>query len=195
MVSTAVQIRLTLLRQHSLLTRFQLGTLIQMNPPIREAQHRLAVWKALQSGLADVLGSDHAPHTLGEKSKPYPESPSGMPGVQTLVPVMLDYVNKGRLTIERFVDLTSHGPSRIFGMAGKGRIAEGYDADLTIVDLKAKHRITNDWIESRCKWTPYHGMTVTGWPVGTFVRGVRVMWNGDIIGPAKGQPIRFIEAL
>ena len=173
----------------------RLGTLIQMNPPIREAQHRLAVWKALQSGLADVLGSDHAPHTLGEKSKPYPESPSGMPGVQTLVPVMLDYVNKGRLTIERFVDLTSHGPSRIFGMAGKGRIAEGYDADLTIVDLKAKHRITNDWIESRCKWTPYHGMTVTGWPVGTFVRGVRVMWNGDIIGPAKGQPIRFIEAL
>ena len=173
----------------------RLGTLIQMNPPVREARHRLAVWKALQSGLADVLGSDHAPHTLGEKSKPYPQSPSGMPGVQTLVPVMLDYVNKGRLTIERFVDLTSHGPSRIFGMAGKGRIAEGYDADLTIVDLKAKHRITNDWIESRCKWTPYHGMTVTGWPVGTFVRGARVMWNGDIIGPAKGQPIRFIEAL
>ena len=173
----------------------RLGTLIQMNPPVREARHRLAIWKAVQSGLADVLGSDHAPHTLGEKSKPYPESPSGMPGVQTLVPVMLDYVNKGRLTIERFVDLTSHGPSRIFGMAGKGRIAEGYDADLTIVDLKAKHKITNDWIESRCKWTPYHGMTVTGWPVGTFVRGVRVMWNGDIIGPAKGQPIRFIEAL
>ena len=173
----------------------RLGTLIQMNPPVREARHRLAIWKAVQSGLADVLGSDHAPHTLGEKSKPYPESPSGMPGVQTLVPVMLDYVSKGCLTIERFVDLTSHGPSRIFGMAGKGRIAEGYDADLTIVDLKAKHRITNDWIESRCKWTPYHGMTVTGWPVGTFVRGVRVMWNGDIIGPAKGQPIRFIEAL
>lgn len=173
----------------------RLGTLIQMNPPVREAHHRLGVWKALQSGLADVLGSDHAPHTLDEKSKPYPDSPSGMPGVQTLVPIMLDFVNKGRLSLERFVDLTSHGPNRIFGMAGKGRIAEGYDADLTIVDLQARRTIANDWIESRCRWTPYHGMTVTGWPAGTFVRGRRVMWNDEIIGEARGQPIRFIEAL
>ena len=173
----------------------RLGTLIQMNPPVREAHHRLGVWKALQSGLVDVLGSDHAPHTLDEKSKPYPNSPSGMPGVLTLVPIMLDFVNKGRLTLERFVDLTSHGPNRIFGIAGKGRIAEGYDADFTIVDMKAKRTITNQWIESRCKWTPYHDMTVTGWPVGTFVRGSLVMWNGEIIGQAQGQPIRFIEAL
>ncbi|MCB1378878.1 MAG: dihydroorotase [Alphaproteobacteria bacterium] len=173
----------------------RLGTLIQMNPPVREAQHRLAIWKALQSGLVDVLGSDHAPHTLDEKAKPYPQSPSGMPGLQTLVPVMLDFVSKGRLSIERFVDLTSHGPSRIFGIAGKGRIAEGYDADLTIVDLQAKREITNEWIESRCKWTPYHGMTVTGWPVGTFVRGKRVMWEDEILGEARGQPIRFNEAL
>jgi len=173
----------------------RLGTLIQMNPPVREAHHRLAIWNALQSGLVDVLGSDHAPHTLDEKHKPYPESPSGMPGLQTLVPIMLDFVSKGRLSIERFVDLSSHGPNRIFGIAGKGRIAEGYDADLTIVDLKARREITNGWIESRCKWTPYHGMTVTGWPVGTFVRGRRVMWNGEIIATAEGQPIRFIEAL
>ena len=173
----------------------RLGTLIQMNPPVREAHHRLGVWKALQSGLVDVLGSDHAPHTLEEKSKAYPHSPSGMPGVQTLVPIMLDFISKGRLTIERFVDLTSHGPNRIFGIAAKGRIAEGYDADLTIVDLKARRTITNNWIESRCKWTPYHDMTVTGWPVGTFVRGRRVMWHGEIIGQAQGQPIRFIEAL
>ena len=173
----------------------RLGTLIQMNPPVREAHHRLGIWKALQSGLVDVLGSDHAPHTLEEKSKAYPNSPSGMPGVQTLVPVMLDFISKGRLTIERFVDLTSHGPNRIFGIAAKGRIAEGYDADLTIVDLKARRTITNNWIESRCKWTPYHDMTVTGWPVGTFVRGRRVMWHGEIIGQAQGQPIRFIEAL
>ncbi len=173
----------------------RLGTLIQMNPPVREAHHRLGVWKALQSGLVDVLGSDHAPHTLDEKSKPYPNSPSGMPGVQTLVPIMLDFVNKGRLSLERFVDLTSHGPNRIFGIAGKGRIAEGYDADFTIVDMKAKRTITNDWIESRCKWTPYHDMTVTGWPIGTVVRGRLVMWNGEIVGQAQGQPIRFIEAL
>jgi dihydroorotase len=173
----------------------RLGSLIQMNPPIREPHHRKGIWAALNSGLVDVLGSDHAPHTLEEKAKAYPASPSGMPGVQTLVPVMLDCVNKGLLSIERFVDLTSHGPNRIFGMAGKGRIAEGYDADFTIVDMKASRTITNGWIESRCKWTPHDGRTVTGWPVGTFIRGRMVMWNGEITGKAQGQPIRFVEAL
>ncbi len=173
----------------------RLGTLLQMNPPVREAAHREAIWRALQSGIVDVLGSDHAPHTLEEKAKPYPHSPSGMPGVQTLVPVMLDWVAKGRLTIERFVDLTSHGPARIFGIAGKGRIAEGYDADLTIVDLARRREIADDWIESRCKWTPYRGMSVTGWPIGTIVRGRRVMWEGQIAGEAQGQPVRFTETL
>ena len=173
----------------------RLGTLIQMNPPVRAAHHREALWQALQSGLADVLGSDHAPHTLEEKAKPYPHSPSGMTGVQTLVPIMLDWVNRGRLSLERFVDLTSHGPQRIFGIARKGRIAEGYDADLTIVDLKRRQTIGNGWIESRCGWTPYDGVTVTGWPTGTFVRGRRVMWEGEILGTAHGQPAKFIEAL
>jgi len=173
----------------------RLGNLIQMNPPMREPHHRQGIWQALASGLVDVLGSDHAPHTLEEKARPYPGSPSGMPGVQTLVPVMLDYVNRGLLTLERFVDLTSHGPNRIFGMAGKGRIAEGYDADFTIVDMKARRTISNGWIESRCKWTPHDGRTVTGWPVGAMVRGRLAMWNGEIIGPARGQPVRFTEAL
>lgn len=173
----------------------RLGTLIQMNPPVRAPHHRDGVWAALKSGLVDVLGSDHAPHTLEEKAKSYPASPSGMPGVQTLVPVMLDCVNRGLLSLERFVDLSSHGPNRIFGMAGKGRIAEGYDADFTIVDMKAKRTITNDWIESRCKWTPYDGAEVSAWVMSTFVRGRCVMWNDEIIGEAHGQPIRFIEAL
>ncbi|MGH6906428.1 MAG: amidohydrolase family protein, partial [Aestuariivirga sp.] len=173
----------------------KLGTLLQMNPPVRAPEHRERLWQGLVSGIADVLGSDHSPHTLEEKQKPYPQSPSGMPGVQTLVPIMLDWVNKGRLSIERFADLTSHGPGRIFGMARKGRIAEGYDADLTVVDLQRRREITNGWIESRCKWTPYHGMTVTGWPVGTFVRGRRVMWDGEIVGQAHGQPVKFIETL
>jgi len=173
----------------------RLGTRAQMNPPIREEPHRQALWRALSSGVVDVLGSDHAPHTLEEKAKAYPASPSGMPGVQTLVPVMLDHVNAGHLTIERFVDLTSHGPSRIFGIASKGRVARGYDADLTIVDMKAQRTITDQWIESRCGWTPYDGMTVTGWPVGTFVRGRRVMWQGEITGPAHGRPVRFLETL
>ncbi len=118
-----------------------------------------------------------------------------MPGVQTLVPVMLDHVNKGRLTLERFVDLSSHGPARIFGIAGKGRIAEGYDADFTIVDLKRRWRITNAWIASRCGWTPYDGMDVTGFPQGTILRGDKIMWDGAITGIARGRPIAFAEAI
>ena len=173
----------------------RLGTRAQMNPPVRDEHHRAAIWQALLAGVVDVLGSDHAPHTLAEKEKPYPESPSGMTGVQTLVPIMLDHVNKGRLTLERFVDLTSHGPGRIFGIAGKGRIAEGYDADFTIVDLKRRQTITNGWMESRAGWTPYDGVEVQGWPVGTIIRGRRVMWEGELLGPAKGQPIAFMEAL
>jgi len=105
---------------------------------------------------------------------------------------MLDHVNAGRLSLERLVDLTSAGPQRLFGIRGKGRIAVGYDADLTIVDLKRRETITNRWIASRCGWTPYDGVTVQGWPVGTFVRGRRVMWEGQILEPAQGEPIQFL---
>lgn len=173
----------------------RLGTRIQMNPPIRGLHHRDALWDALASGLIDTVGSDHAPHTLEEKARPYPQSPSGMPGVQTLVPVLLDFVARGKLSIERFVDLTSHGPARVFGIAGKGRIAEGFDADLTVVDLKRAPAIADDWIESRCGWTPYDGLETAGWPVGTVVRGRRAMWEGEIMGRADGRPVKFQEAL
>jgi dihydroorotase len=173
----------------------RIGTLAQMNPPVRDASHRERIWRALQQGVVDVLGSDHAPHTLEEKAKPYPESPSGMPGVQTLVPTMLDHLHAGRLTLQRLVDLTSAGPARLFGMAGKGRVAAGYDADLTIVDLKRRETIRNAWIASRCGWTPYDGREVTGWPVGTFVRGAKVMWEGELVTPATGAPVRFHAAL
>ncbi|WP_448951441.1 dihydroorotase [Labrys neptuniae] len=172
----------------------KLGTLVQMNPPVRDAKHRDGIWQGISQGIVDVLGSDHAPHTLEEKAKPYPDSPSGMTGVQTLVPVMLDHVNRGRLSLERFVDLSSHGPARIFGMAGKGRIAVGYDADLTIVDLKRRQTIRNDWIASKCAWTPYDGVEVTGWPVGTIVRGARVMWEGSLDEHSRGEPARFWTA-
>jgi len=142
-----------------------------------------------------VLGSDHAPHTLEEKAKPYPASPSGMTGVQTLVPIMLDHVAKGRLSLARFVDLTSAGPQRIFGLAGKGRIAVGYDADFTVADLKRRETIRNSWIGSRAQWTPYDGVEGTGWPVGTIVRGQRVMWEGELATPSRGEVARFAEAL
>ncbi|MDX8481811.1 dihydroorotase [Mesorhizobium sp. VK24D] len=173
----------------------RLGTLIQMNPPVRAAHHRDGVWHGISQGIVDVLGSDHAPHTLAEKAKPYPASPSGMTGVQTLVPIMLDHVNAGRLTLQRFVDLSSHGPQRIFGMARKGRIAGGYDADFTIVDLKRRETITNAQAGSKAGWTPYDGMQVTGWPVGTIVRGSRVMWEGEIVTPGQGRAVEFSEAL
>jgi dihydroorotase len=169
----------------------RLGTLAQMNPPVREARHRAGLWRGVAQGVVDILGSDHAPHTLEEKAKPYPESPSGMTGVQTLVPLMLDHVNAGRLTLQRFVDLTSAGPARLFGIAAKGRAAVGYDADLTIVDMKRRETIRNSWIASRVGWTPYDGKEVVGWPVGTFVRGAKVMWDGELTTPSRGAPMRF----
>ena len=169
----------------------RLGTYAQMNPPIREAHHRDGLWRAINDGTVDVLGSDHAPHTREEKDKPYPQSPSGMTGVQTLVPLMLDHVNAGRLSLERFVDLTSAGPARIYNLAGKGRIALGYDADFTLVDMKAERVITNQWIVSRCGWTPFDGTRVTGWPVGTIVRGNPVMMDGQLVGDPVGKPVRF----
>ncbi len=173
----------------------RLGTRAQMNPPVRGAEHRAALWDGIAQGIVDVLGSDHAPHTLEEKAKPYPQSPSGMTGVQTLVPLMLDHVNAGRLSLARFVDLSSAGPARLFGIARKGRIAVGYDADLTVVDLKRRETITNKWTAAKSGWTPYDGVTVTGWPVGTYVRGRRVMWENELVTPAQGEAVRFLETL
>ena len=173
----------------------RLGTRAQMNPPVRDAAHKAGIWHGIGNGVVDVLGSDHAPHTREEKAKSYPASPSGMTGVQTLVPVMLDHVHAGRLSLLRLVDLTSAGPARLFGIAGKGRIAVGYDADLTVVDLKRRETITDRWVASRAGWTPYDGMKVTGWPVGTFIRGHKAMWQGELVAPAQGERVRFLETL
>ena len=167
----------------------------QMNPPVRDARHRDGLWRAVAGGVVDVLGSDHAPHTREEKARPYPASPSGMPGVQTLVPVMLTHVAQGRLTLERFVDLTSHGPQRVFGLADKGRLAEGLHADLTIVDLKAKRLIRHDDMATRSGWTPFDGFEAQGWPVMTVVRGRVVMRDDEITAPGRGAPVRFQDTL
>ena len=173
----------------------RLGAYAQINPPIRDASHREALWRAVSQGLIDVIGSDHAPHTRADKEGIYPQTASGLTGVQTLVTIMLDHVNAGRLSLERFVDLTSAGPARVFGIAGKGRIAQGYDADFTIVDLDAKRRIENREIASRCGWTPYDGMETTGWPMATILRGVSVMREGAALGAPAGRPLRFVETL
>jgi dihydroorotase len=173
----------------------RLGTYAQMDPPIRDGHHRDALWKAVREGLVDVIGSDHAPHTREEKESTYPDSPAGMPGVQTLVTILLDHVNAGRLSIERFVDLTSAGAARIFGIAGKGRIAAGYDADLTLVDLKRRRRIENSAMASRCGWTPFDGVETQGWPVATVIRGKPVVRDGALVAQAQGAPVRFLETL
>ncbi|MBQ1497707.1 MAG: dihydroorotase [Sphingomonas sp.] len=169
----------------------RIGTFAQMNPPIRSAAHRAGLWHWLNQGVPDVLGSDHAPHTREEKAKPYPDSPSGMPGVQTLLPLMLNHVAEGRTTLQRVIDLTSAGPQRIFGIAGKGRIAVGYDADFTVVDLKARWTVEESWLASRCGWSPFTGMPLTGKPIGTIVRGNRVMWEAELASQATGRPVRF----
>jgi dihydroorotase len=170
----------------------RLGSLAQQNPPVRDARHRTALWAAIADGTVDILATDHAPHTRAEKAKPYPTSPSGMPGVQTLVAVMLDHIAKGRLSLQRFVDLTSAGPQRVFGLRRKGRIAAGYDADLTIVDLAAERTIEDAQQASRVGWTPFHGMRVTGWPIMTVVRGSVVMRDGQLLGAPAGQPMAFL---
>ncbi|MEM6667461.1 MAG: dihydroorotase [Pseudomonadota bacterium] len=173
----------------------RLGSYAQQNPPVREAHHREALWRALNAGIVDVLATDHAPHTKEEKERPYPASPSGMPGVQTLVPVMLTHVNDGLLSLRRFVELTSAGPQRVFGIAKKGRIAEGYDADFTLVDMARRETITNDWSKAKCGWTQFDGFEAQGWPVATIIRGSSVMRDGEIVKQGGGKPVHFIETL
>jgi dihydroorotase len=173
----------------------RLGTLAQMNPPIREARHREALWAAIASGQVDVIGSDHAPHTLEEKARDYPATPSGMPGVQTLLPLLLDHMNAGRLSLARLVDLTSAGAQRIFNIAGKGRLVPGYDGDVTVVDLKAQRSIEKSWLASKCGWSPFEGMRVTGWPKATIIRGRVVMREDELAGPPAGETVRFLETL
>ena len=173
----------------------ELGSFAQMNPPIREARHREALWEAVRLGIVDVVGSDHAPHTREEKQAPYPRTPSGMPGVQTLLPLLLDHLNAGKLTLERLVDLTSAGAQRIYNIAGKGRIAVGYDGDFTLVDLKAVKHVEADWLQSKCGWSPFEGKPITGWPMATVIRGHVAMRDGELLGGPTGRPVRFAETL
>lgn len=173
----------------------RLGTRAQMNPPIRDAHHQAALWEAVRNGLCDMLATDHAPHTLEEKARPYPASPSGMPGVQTLVPIMLDHVAAGRLTLERLVDLVCAGPARVWGIAGKGRLGVGFDCDLTLVDLAARRTIRDADMANKSGWTPFDGMEVTGWPMATVIHGHIVMRDGQVVGEPHGRPLTFIDTM
>jgi len=172
----------------------RLGGYAVMNPPIRDRRHVDAAWAAVADGTADTIGSDHAPHPRAAKERPWPSVAAGLTGVQTLVPVMLDHVAAGRLTLGRMVDLMAAGPARVYGLAGKGRIVAGYDADFSVVDLGARRTITNDWIASPCGWTPFDGLAMTGWPAMTIVRGRVVMRDGAVLGAPSGQLVAFTSA-
>jgi dihydroorotase len=173
----------------------RLGTLAQQNPPIRERKHQDALWTALNSGIVDIVASDHAPHTLDEKSQTYPKSPSGTPGVQTLVPIMLNHVNNGKLGLAKLVSLWSYGPERIHKISNKGRIQEGYDADFTIVDMNKEMVIQNSQQRSKSKWTPYDGLKVKGWVTHTILRGNCVMQDDEILSKPLGQMVKFKETI
>ena len=169
----------------------RLGGLGVMNPPIRGERHREAGWRAICDGRVDTIGSDPAPHARAAKALPWPDCPAGLTGVQTLVPVMLDHVNAGRLSLSRLVDLMAAGPARVYGLLGKGRLAAGYDADVTLVDMQRRRTIEDSWIASPCGWTPFAGMKVQGWPVATVVRGVPVMRDDEVLGQPRGRLAAF----
>ncbi len=169
----------------------KIGTYAQMNPPIRNKTHQDRLWYAIKNNYNDTIGSDHAPHLKANKDKPYPNSPSGMPGVQTLLPVMLNHINNGKLKLEQLMKFICENPVKIFGVKNKGYIKKDFDADLTIVDLNRKITIDNKDMQSKCKWTPYHGETFKGCAVATIVNGKIKMLNGKIIGSPEGLPLDF----
>ena len=169
----------------------RLGGYAVMNPPIRDRLHYDAAWRAVREGVVDTIGSDHAPHARAAKERPWPEVAAGLTGVQTLVPIMLDHVHAGRLSLGRMVDLMSAGPARVYGALNKGRIAVGYDGDFSIVDLKRRRRISNDWIVTPAGWTPFDGMDVVGWPQAVIVRGAVVMRDDAVMGEAAGRLVAF----
>ena len=168
-----------------------LGSYAQMNPPIRDKSHYDRLWYAVKNDYNDTIGSDHAPHIKEKKDKKYPDSPSGMPGVQTLLPVMLNHVSNGKLKLEQLVKLVCENPAKIFGIQNKGFIKKNYDADFTIVDMNKEIQIKNENIESKCKWSPFNGETFLGTPVVTIINGEIKMKNGKILGKPSGKPILF----
>ena len=169
----------------------KLGTYAQMNPPLRTKEHYDRLWTAIKNNIVDVLGSDHAPHLKENKDKEYPDTPSGMPGVQTIFPVMLDHVNNGKLSLEQLINLMCENPCRIFGIKNKGYIKEGFDADLTIADMNKEVIIRDEMIASKCGWTPFNNYKVKGFPAATIVNGSIVMNDGKVVAESLGKPLEF----
>ena len=172
----------------------RLGTLAQMNPSVKTPADAAGLWAALASGAVQVLATDHAPHTLAEKRRPYPMSPAGVPAVENSLRLMLDAVNGGRLTLRRLVEVMCDAPARVWDLVGKGRIAEGYDADLVLVDLRREHTIRNAEQATRAGWSPWDGLGVRGEVISTFVHGRRVYHDGRFDESIRGRPLTYDHA-
>ena len=169
----------------------RLGTKAQMNPPLRTVEHSEILWSGLLDGTIDCIATDHAPHTLQEKAAGYGKAPSGMPGVETSLAAMLNAASDGRCTVEQVVQWMTAGPADCYRIAKKGRLAPGFDGDVTLVDLKETRCVDDRPIRSRCGWSPFAGVPLTGWPVTTIVRGAPVYRDGALIEGVAGQALRF----
>jgi dihydroorotase len=172
----------------------RLGTLAQMNPSLKTADDNRRLWEALKDGRIQVIATDHAPHTLEEKRKPYPASPSGMPNVENSLALMLNEVHHGRCTLEQVVHWMCDAPARVWDIVGKGRIAVGYDADLVLVDLKRRHTVRNAEQLTKCGWSAWDGAELTGVPVRTWVRGREVFREGVVNDAVRGAEAVFDHA-
>ncbi len=168
-----------------------IGTLAQMNPPLRSPQDNEILWKALLDGVIDFIATDHAPHTLEEKAKGYPNTPSGMPGVETSLPLMLTQAMAGKCTIQQVSNWMSTAVAKAYKIPNKGKIEVGYDADLVLVDLENYYPVLREKVLSKCGWSPFEGWELTGWPEYTLVGGKVVYGNGEVNTKVRGQALRF----
>jgi dihydroorotase len=168
-----------------------LGAYVQMNPPIRNAEHREGLWKAVQEGLFDVFGSDHAPHTREEKARPYPQSPSGIPGVQTMLPVLLRFVHEGKLGLTDIARMACENPASIYGLRDRGFLRVGALAHLVLFDPSAPFEVAGDWLQSKCGWSPYEGETLYGRPEHVLLYGRFAVRDGLLVGRPGGRPAEF----
>lgn len=169
----------------------RLGSLVQMNPSIKTSEDCDALWDALRNGAIEVVATDHAPHTREEKNQPYPKSPSGLPAVENSLALMLNAVHEGNCTLEQVVQWMCEAPARVWDIVNKGRITEGYDADLVLVDLAREHTIRNEDQLTKSGWSPWHGATLTGLPVRTWVMGQTVFSDGQVHSNVRGQEARY----
>ncbi|MDJ0800649.1 MAG: dihydroorotase [Calothrix sp. MO_167.B12] len=169
----------------------KMGTLAQMNPPLRSPHDNQVLWQALLDGVIDFIATDHAPHTLEEKAQEYPKTPSGMPGVETSLPLMLTTAMEGRCTVAQVVNWMSTAPAKAYGIPNKGAIAPGYDADLVLVDLNTYRPVLREELLTKCGWSPFEGWEFTGWPVYTIVGGQIAYANGKVNTEVRGRALEF----